>query len=684
MRDLLASMLLAAFVAGAHAQSGFTCRTDHPDVLRQLHGDDPGLLAAMAQARTEMAAWTEAFGESGRSAYTIPVVFHVIHQYGPENISDAQIMDALRVLNEDFNKQNPDWPGVRPEFLPLVANVDIEFKLARKDPQGNCTKGITRTVSSLTNVGDQSMKNLIQWPRNKYLNVWVCANADGAAGYTLTPGSVALFPAADGIVMQHTYVGAIGTGTYSRARALTHEVGHWLNLEHTWGGSNTPGVASNCGTDDGVADTPNTIGWTSCNVNGTTCSSLDNVENYMEYSYCMKMFTNGQKTRMIAALNNSTAQRNQLFTASNLAATGVDQPDALCAAAFSADRRVICQGQSVTFTDESYNLVTSSNWTFPGGTPATASGPSATVAYSAPGTYAVSLTASDGASSATASLPDYITVLPVPGAMAPVAEGFEALSSFNPPEWFVENPNNDNTWSVTTAAASSGSKSARIVNAASMDGRADELISRTFDFSGATQMSVSFRWAFAKRAASNDDILRFYTSINCGQTWTLRKILRGATNLATAPNTTSSFVPSGPAQWGYTEISGISSSSHVPNFRFKFEFISNGGNNIYIDDININGQPVGIDELAAGGSPLAVYPNPAHAEATVVARLPQAGALAFEVLDMTGRVALRQALGMRAAGEQRATLPLAGLSPGAYFLRARMGEESRTLRFVVQ
>ena len=158
-------------------------------------------------------AWTEGFSEGARSTYTIPVVFHIIHLFGAENISDAQVFDAMRILNEDFNKQNPDWDNVVSQFLPLVANIDIEFKLARKDPNGNCTKGITRTVSALTNAGDQSMKNLIQWPRNKYLNVWVAASADGAAGYTLTPGGAAVFAAADGIVMQHTYVGSIGTGS---------------------------------------------------------------------------------------------------------------------------------------------------------------------------------------------------------------------------------------------------------------------------------------------------------------------------------------------------------------------------------------------------------------------------------------------------------------------------------------
>src|SRR5690606_12907667 len=126
------------------------------------------------------------------------------HNDGAENISNAQVEDAMRVLNDDFNKMNPDWVNAEAEFIDLVADIGIEFRLARLDPDGNCTNGITRTMSPLTNEGDQSMKNLIQWPRDAYLNVWVAASANGAAGYTYRPGSVADFPTGDGIVMLHT------------------------------------------------------------------------------------------------------------------------------------------------------------------------------------------------------------------------------------------------------------------------------------------------------------------------------------------------------------------------------------------------------------------------------------------------------------------------------------------------
>ena len=160
------------------------------------------------------------------------------------------------------------------------------------------------------------MKLLIQWPRNKYLNVWVCAEAGGAAGYSLYPGSVNGFNDAnmDGIVIQGSYTGSIGTSNNYRSRVLTHEIGHWLNLRHPWGNSNSPGEADNCNQDDNVFDTPNTKGWTTCNLEGESCGSLDNVQNYMDYAYCGKMFTIGQKAGTTSSMSRFNALKSRFTT----------------------------------------------------------------------------------------------------------------------------------------------------------------------------------------------------------------------------------------------------------------------------------------------------------------------------------------------------------------------------------
>jgi len=664
----------------------FTCLTGSPELDAMIHGNDPDLMEAIRQEQETLEAWTDEYAQMGdaRSNYIVPVVWHVIHNNGVENISDAQIHDAMRILNEDFNRQNPDWQNVRADFLGIVGDVGIEFRLARKDPNGNCTNGITRTISTLTYSGDQNMKALIQWPRNRYLNIWVAASANGAAGYALLPSGAAFLASQDGIVMQHSYVGSIGTGFPQRSRAVTHEVGHWINLAHTWGNSNTPGVATNCNSDDGVTDTPNTVGWTTCNTAGQSCGSLDNVENFMEYSYCSKMFTEGQKTRMLASLNSSTAQRNQLHTASNLAFTGVEGPPQLCAALFNSSTRVACAGAQVTFSDVSYHGVTSRTWTFEGGNPGSSTAANPTVTYSQPGTYAVTLTVSDGTTSLTNNSTSYITVLPSTGVPVPAFDGFESYSDLDSSPWMVDNPNNNNTWSVTDAAAFTGSKSVRILNTSNMSGQSDELLSTTYNMSGVPQITLTYRYAFARRSNNNDDRLRVFVSSDCGNTWSLRQQLRGSTNLPTAPNTTANFVPANQDQWGFGEVNNISNAFHVSNFRFKFEFESAGGNNIYLDDINLNGAAVGLDELLGDGDALYVVPNPASGEARAVVNLAQPGQVRMELLDVLGRSITVLHDGSMAQGLHRIELPIGMLNSGMYFVRVQQGSRLQVERFIVK
>ena len=687
----LLSVLLFLGVSGQQ-QPGIFCSTHDQARIDAIADGDPVKLAQMAQDEQDLEAVTADFvtdnyGRQGGSTYVIPVVFHVIHENGPENISDAQIHDAMRILNDDFNQLNPDWDDVNPAFIGLVGNIGIEFRLAQKDPNGNCTKGITRTESPLTNDGTQTMKDLIQWPRNQYMNVWVAISANGAAGYTYTPGSVSQSWAAslDGIVLQHTYTGSIGTGQLSRSRTLTHEVGHWLNLRHTWGGTNSPGLASNCNTDDNVTDTPLTMGWTTCNLNGQSCGSLDNVENYMEYSYCSKMFTEGQKQRMLAALTSSTAQRNQLWQTSNLIATGTDGPGVLCQAEFSSTTRVICAGDSITYTDDSYHNVSQWSWSFSGGQPAVSQNPSTTVAYPVPGLYAVSLQVSDGNTVASTTANDYVLVLPAPGADAPLVEGFETTSPLPNNDWFVMNPTNNGTWNTTNAASYSGSKSVRFENYWSDAGDIDELISSTYDLSQDSNVTIGFRVAYAQRSNGNNDKLQFYASNDCGNTWNLRKQLNGISTLN--PNGSMSsgyYTPTSPAEWQYVEITNITAAYQRANFRFKFVVESDGGNNIYIDDININGITVGLDEFSASGTISAtVFPNPARDAAQLRFDLVNSGATRISMMDMLGRELAVVQQGSLAKGTHRIDLPIGNLQKGMYLVRIQQGDRDQVVRFVV-
>lgn len=650
---------------------------NHPEVAEQV--------AAANQALDERA---QIFAQSPNmhgSNYVIPVVVHIIHDNGAENISDAQVYDAVEVINDDFNRLNSDWDDVNSAFVGLVADIGIEFRLAQKDPNGNCTNGITRTVSDLTYEGNQSMKNLIQWPRDSYMNVWISASAGGAAGYTLTPGSVDGWwgQGADGIVIQHTYFGRIGTGSIGRSRTWTHETGHWLNLRHTWGGTNDPGLSSNCNSDDNVSDTPNTIGWTSCNSNGQTCGSLDNVENYMEYSYCSKMFTEGQKSRMLAALTSNTAERNELWQNSNLIATGTYGPDILCAADMTASNRVICVGDSVVFQDASYNGVDGWEWQFPGGNPSTANTSSPIVYYDTPGTYNVSLTAFNSGDQASTTNNNYITVLPADGYPTPYVEGFESLNSVPSDDWFIFDGQSDGSFNITSATSYSGSKSIKLINNSNDEGNLDELISNTIDLSNMSDATVTFKYAYRQRNSSNDDLLRFYVSNDCGNSWSLREQMRGLTDLPTTSPSNSSFTPSSQSQWAEVVIDNIQTSMLVSNFRFKFWFESDGGNNLYIDDINIFGNIVGVEELSAESLGLNIFPNPVNSTSLLAFELQERAQVQMDIMDVMGRKVMELANGSLSRGQHQYTISKADLGAGMYFVRMSVGDRTTMVKFLV-
>jgi hypothetical protein len=163
------SLFLHVFSLQVYAQN-FKCGTS--EAQERLYEKYPELRQQQEEFNNYVRNYVaEHYHEANRNIITIPIVFHVIHNYGAENISDEQIMEQVEILNQDFNMLNADTSDVIPEFKPLIANVGIEFKLAQKDPQGNCTNGIDRIASPLTYLGNDAAK-LNAWDRRKYLNVW--------------------------------------------------------------------------------------------------------------------------------------------------------------------------------------------------------------------------------------------------------------------------------------------------------------------------------------------------------------------------------------------------------------------------------------------------------------------------------------------------------------------------------
>lgn len=588
--------------------------------------ENPDKVDQYYQSRQDLENFTRNFELSNDSrsrgvVYTIPIVFHIIHDYGPSNISDAQIYDQVAILNRDFRLQNQDASAVNPAFAGLTADIEVEFALATKKPNGQCFNGITRTVSTATSGNQNQQVSAVvnahgNFPGDEYLNVFVVTEASGAAGYTFQPSFWGDQMDA-GIYIQHTYVGSIGTGNSGTSRALTHEVGHWFNLAHPWGNSNNPGLANNCSDDDNVSDTPNTIGWTTCNVNGSSCNSLDNVENYMEYSYCSKMFTAGQKTRMRAALNSGTGGRNNLWTAQNLAATGADGSNDFCKADFEVDRNYTCVGGTIQFTDLSYNNTTNWTWNTNGGTPDDANAQNPLVTYNTPGVHPVTLTSGDAGTTDSEFKNDLIHVFPTTPGSFPHMEDFEGYSSL-PTAGIVSNyEDHPYGWEIYDGVGASGTKAIKFNSfACPYDQLEREFISYPIDLSAATAGDIELSFKVVYKETDNmvgAEKLMVYFSDDCGETWALGRqwfntqLSQGTVNFSYNPSNSGEYV---------MHTHTIPNNYKVSNFMYKFVWKNTGGNNIIIDDINIGYLgTAGIEEKELDG--LSVYPNPFRENITI-------------------------------------------------------------------
>ncbi|WP_109508215.1 zinc metalloprotease [Nocardioides speluncae] len=221
-------------------------------------------------------------GASLTAGASIPVVFHVVTgRKGVGNVSDATIAEQIDVLNAGF--AGVENPGV-------AANTGFTFHLQQTKRWNNSrwfsrtdTPNVESEMKSQTRVGDAGT-----------LNVW---SVDiGGLGFATFPSWYSSDPELDGVVIDYTSVPGGSATNFDKGKTLTHEVGHWMGLWHTFQGGCTT-------TNDEVADTPAQSSSTSgCPAGRDSCNlpGLDPIHNYMDYSYddCYNQFTPGQSTRM--------------------------------------------------------------------------------------------------------------------------------------------------------------------------------------------------------------------------------------------------------------------------------------------------------------------------------------------------------------------------------------------------
>lgn len=366
-------------------------------------------------------------GGGSRATYTIPIIFHVVHNPNnpAENVSQTDIYNLLAAVNEDFSATNADVAALRTGFGWSAANADIEFCLAQKDPQGQqlAELGIHRVETTEDYYDPNTEANKMKddqggntgtpsWDRNSYVNVWICDITNGApsgtAGYAYKPTVSTLPPASiDGIVIDYNL------GIPPTNRVLTHELGHYLGLSHTWGNSNQ---ASGCSQDDGLNDTPVTAGPSfdypgSCSGSQQTCPPTETqYENFMDYSSCTVNFTQDQADLMIAVL---TGSRNSLNSSDACTPVNPQPP----VTDFVADITTVIEGGSINFTDLSTNYPTGWTWTvsagageiYLGGTDANSQNP--VIQFNNAGTYTITLNASNAYGNDDEIKTNYITVI---------------------------------------------------------------------------------------------------------------------------------------------------------------------------------------------------------------------------------------------------------------------------------
>jgi PKD repeat protein len=309
------------------------------------------------------------------------------------------------------------------------------------------------------------------------------------------------------------------------------------------------------------------------------------------------------------------------------------------------------------------------------------------IVFSDEGLYTITLTASDGSSTDVETKNNYIRVLPSAAGL-PFWEGFEEYSSLqNLTNWEVVNVNNNNAFTLESSFGHSGSKCVRLPNFGQQGSNVDELISQSIDVSSVPEtedITLSFRYAYRKRTSSDYELLKVFVSNNCGDTWSQKKTLGGSQLGSTASNT--SWYPTSLNDWKTVHMVNINESYYTPNFRMKFRFEGEGGNNFYLDDINLYvGDPS--DDLVTGlydntqEIGLVLYPNPAESELSVDFDLNSNEFLKIKILDLLGKVVGIYGIQGK-EGKNSVLMNTQSLSSGTYILKLQGETISSSLPFV--
>lgn len=555
--------------------------------------------------------------------YQIPVVVHVFHKGEPigtgVNLSKERIQEQIDSLTADFRRMNADAVNTPSEFLPVAADVEIEFVLAKQDPAGNPTNGIVRLQGSRDTYRANSHRPLLRsesfWPAERYLNIFV-VDLEVFLGYASFPlisiegisndSEDYIF---DGVLIDYQYIGVNPSAPAfeSYGRTLTHEIGHYLGLRHIWGDGG-------CSVDDFVDDTPladtDNGDYTSpCTFPNPSDTEVcvngepEMFQNYMDYTddICMNLFTQGQKTRMRTVMDNGQNRTTLINSAGliepmrvtdDLAAIQINEPEyAICSTNITPQLTVTNYGTN-EITSYQVQLLINNN---PIGAPLnvnTTLNPldSETINFSTQSIPSASYTISFEITEVNGAMDGNDTNNVISKIVSnnnaqqlPFNEDFESVlqvlgkSGINHP------------WEVANAPKNTPSNQAYVFKAHNnTEWFGENTIFKTpvLDLTGIQSGEMLFSYAHANVPSGFYDGLMVKASVDCGETFPDILFSSFGPNLSTAGERNNFFVPANQLEWIDTLLS-ITDYKEINGVQFAFVGINGSGNNIYVDDISI-------------------------------------------------------------------------------------------------
>lgn len=287
------------------------CATPSPEIRRVLYpapdaAELPPPLPGVATAADCTASSTNPSSDYDTTfRWVIPVVVHnlLTSDCGTGYLSDADVQGQIDILNEDFQ-------AILGSNGENGTNLEIHFELATVDPDGSPTSGIERICDTSWYQDGDAYYDFLAWDPDHYLNIYT-NNASGFLGYVpflpADGGGAFVGNKTDRVVILHSAFGPNAPLTpYDLGRTATHEVGHYLGLEHTFHGGCGTQTSPGCyTTGDLICDTNGeSMEYLGCTGPRSTCGTADPYTNYMDYADdpCMEEFTVEQGRRMRCSL----------------------------------------------------------------------------------------------------------------------------------------------------------------------------------------------------------------------------------------------------------------------------------------------------------------------------------------------------------------------------------------------